>query len=177
MMPSVHKWRGIYYNYDTVALGWSVFQSLGFDQGLDYHERVGNSVILDSFEWDLNFRCSVTDGNDAFRWALVRCNNPAITSAALPNTTEPISPFLFSVLHEERVACYSIPSSSTEGSGVVQKRSTGKIPLNVLTLFNGPADTDISFNKVVFAIDSDSAAVPNPTVYGYIRVYFHSTGV
>lgn len=175
--PATHKWRGIYYNYDTVASGWSIFQSLGFDQGLDYHERIGNSVCLDSIEWDLNFRPSVTDGNDAFRWALVKCNNPVITNASLPVTSEPINPFLFTVLHEERITCTSVKTSSTaplEGSGLYQKRTVGKLSLNIVTLFSGPGDTDISMNKVVFAVDSDSDATPHPTIHGWLRVYFHS---
>lgn len=172
--PSLSKWRGVYYDFATVGTGWTLFQPLGFDQGLDYHERIGNIVMLDSFEWDLNFRASVTDGNDCFRWILAKAYNPDITSASLPNTSEPVNPFLFQLLHEERVACYSIPSSSTEGSGVVQKRSVGRLSLRVLVLFNGPADTDITSNKVVFAMDSDSGAVPNPTIHGWIRVYFHS---
>lgn len=176
----IKPFRTILYNYvDISGLGaWNLFQPLTLDQGLDYHERKGNFVMVTRLEWDLHFRPSAFDGNNTFRMGFFQMNNPEATAVDLsPNFYEPINPFTCKTLFETYVHCYNVPSSATEGNGLIEKRVVGSKNIQVLNGYVGAANTDIYLNKIVFACESDSDAVPHPTMWGWIRFYFHSTGV
>ena len=137
--------------------------------GTGYNQRIGDSVKLRRIEWDLQVQAG--DNFNITRTIIGACRNstyPPVPLGALTSGTNPdFGPYLL----DKKNFVRHFPADGNSGTNCRNQFIKGSKKIKHHLQFNVGSLTASNWN-IYIQFHSDSALLPNPSIKGYVRIWF-----
>lgn len=145
---------------------------LAIPQNATVNGRVGDKVQIQKVEWFWETRPG--DNFNSVRHLLFVNNNNLTggAGAAITSLTGPVDPDAGKVILDQNYSVWFVAADGATAQAEIIKYFRGKKKIVRNLLFASGVTAEPVNWKMGFQFHSDSAALPNPGVTGYIRIWF-----
>lgn len=152
----------------SIGAGTPVSQELTYiANGTQQNERIGNQIRVTGIFADLII--TGADTTNTIRMIIYIPHDPSNTLSSLMYNGAPDMD-QFTILYDKII---TTSSNGPNNKRVMIRRSyTRGYKKGIRIQYYGSAATDVSKNRILIYVVSDSAAIPDPQLNGYLRMYY-----